>query len=286
MNPSAIFTADWHLRETPPAFRSGENFWGIQWKKVRTISQLQARFNCPVFHAGDLFHHWKASPFLLSMTIKNLPAQFFTVYGNHDLPQHNINLAGKSAIGTLEACEALTVLPGNHFGDKEPQTSIVIEGRKVMVWHVYNSLSKPFWANESTWMAKRMAEAFSDQDVILTGDNHTPFVYSESPTLVVNPGPITRQATDMVSIHPRVYLWYAATNTVEAVKLPLNPLPLDTRNIAENRERNIRMEAFVDKLNKEWEVNVDFQENLKRFYSANKIEPEISQLIQSAIEEE
>jgi len=287
VKPSAILTADWHLRETAPTFRSGENFWGIQWKKVRFVAQLQAEHGCPVIHAGDLFHHWKASPLLLSMAIKRLPKQFYTVYGNHDLPQHNFSLANKSAISTLEASGTVTVLTGNHFGERNPVNSLVFPAynRALMAWHVYNSLSVPDWGTDKMWTAKRMSQAFPQADLILTGDNHQPFVYIGK-NLIVNPGPLTRQSVDLKEIDPRVYLWYAETNTVEPVFLPLCPIPATANDMVMNLARNERMEAFIQQLNTNWNVDVNFEENLRRFYETNSIRSSVVQLIQSAIEGE
>src|SRR5690606_7962245 len=94
-----------------------DDFQASQWKKLRFLKKLQKKHNCPVLHAGDLFHHWKPSPYLLAKTMKNLPKQFRTVYGQHDLPQHNFELRNKSGIYALEAARSLEVLEGCHWGD-------------------------------------------------------------------------------------------------------------------------------------------------------------------------
>ncbi|KKL45777.1 hypothetical protein LCGC14_2352220, partial [marine sediment metagenome] len=111
----AVMTADWHLRDSIPVCRT-DDFWKAQWAKVDFVADLQIVYNCPVFHSGDLFHHWKASPYLLSATLKHLPKNFHTVYGNHDLPQHSIELTERSGVHTLEMADALTILHGAHAG--------------------------------------------------------------------------------------------------------------------------------------------------------------------------
>ena len=98
--PSTILASDFHLREDHPVCRT-DDFWQAQWKKVDFVSELQEKYDCPVLHAGDLFDFWKPSPYLLTETIKHLPNKFFTVYGQHDLPQHNLKLAYKCGINTL-----------------------------------------------------------------------------------------------------------------------------------------------------------------------------------------
>ena len=101
-NPTAILTGDWHLREDSPTCRT-DDFWTTQWEKVDFVSDLQKKYNCQVIHSGDLFNHWKPSPYLLNKTMRHIPKEFYTVYGNHDLPQHNIELADKCGINVLLA---------------------------------------------------------------------------------------------------------------------------------------------------------------------------------------
>ena len=66
------------------------------------FSDLQQKYDCPVYHAGDLFDYWKPSPALLAKTMEHLPKDFYTAYGNHDLPQHNIELAYKKIVNNLD----------------------------------------------------------------------------------------------------------------------------------------------------------------------------------------
>ena len=83
--PSAIFCSDMHLREDVPTCFTGD--WNKeQWEAVMFISNLQTQYQCPVFNAGDLFHHWKPSPNLLTLAMQYLPKQFYSIAGQHDLP--------------------------------------------------------------------------------------------------------------------------------------------------------------------------------------------------------
>ena len=90
-NPNLIITSDWHLRETNPICRLDDFVEETQWKKVNFISDLQKKYGCPVVHAGDLFDKWKPSPELLTKTMQHIPNDFHTIYGQHDLPNHNLH---------------------------------------------------------------------------------------------------------------------------------------------------------------------------------------------------
>jgi len=107
-----------HLNTSKSPICRTDNFIDTLISKMKFISELQKKHNCQVFHAGDLFHHWKPSPELLSIAIEHLPKQFCTVYGNHDLPQHNLELAKKSGIYLLNKAGILHLLDGTHWNQK------------------------------------------------------------------------------------------------------------------------------------------------------------------------
>jgi DNA repair exonuclease SbcCD nuclease subunit len=128
--PSAILTSDWHIREsTPTCYTEGGDFLLDQWNAIMDISELQKKYDCQVLHPGDLFHSWKPSPWLLSMTMLLLPKQFYTVYGQHDLPQHSLKLKKKSGIYTLETAGKINVLKECNFGEIPNKGSLLFPNR-------------------------------------------------------------------------------------------------------------------------------------------------------------
>ena len=156
--PDLICTGDWHLREDTPLCR-GNDFWEAQWRKVDFIANLQKRYKCPVICGGDLFNHWKPSPFLLSEIMKHLPEQFYTIYGNHDLPQHSLDLANKCGINVLMNASKLQVLDDCHWNKEPDKPSIIIhkmnkEIVNVLVWHIFTFQGKTWPGNTASTAAK------------------------------------------------------------------------------------------------------------------------------------
>ncbi len=291
--PSAILTSDWHLREDQPLCRT-DDFWEAQRAKLEFISELQAKYDCPVIHAGDLFHHWKPSPRLLSFAIDHLPKNsggcwdeedcptFQTVYGQHDLPQHNLGLADKSGVATLEKANRLEVLKGIHYGQPPGEFNTWFN-RGVLVWHKMTWVGKSPWPGCTDPSAEELMEEYQ-YSLIITGDNHKSFVVEKDGRLLVNPGSITRQTADQATVKPKVYLWYAKTNTVEPVYLPIKRDVISRAHIEHKAQRDSRIEAFISRLDGEWEAEISFEENLKRFAAKNRIRKSVMQLIQEAIE--
>lgn len=277
--PSAILTADWHLREDTPTAFTG-NFQLEQWGVVTFIANLQQQYNCIVYHAGDLFNNWKPSPWLITMAMRHLPDNFYTIYGNHDLPQHNLELADKCGINVLQEAGKLTVLNGIHWGQTPPENS----SAKMMMWHVMTYQGKKPWPGCTDPMAASLLRKYPQHDLILTGHNHKTFVEEHEGRVLVNPGGITRQASDQIDFKPCVFLWYADTNRVEPVYLPYTEGAISREHIDVIEERDARIDAFISKLNSDWDVSLSFEDNIESFCQANNIREPIKEIIYKALE--
>lgn len=295
--PSAILTADWHIREDVPVCRT-DDFLKAQWEKVDAISDLQKRYDCPVLHAGDVFEtknpvmSWKPSPYLLTKAIKHFPKRLCIVYGNHDLPQHSIEQSEKSGVETLRAAGCLKILDECHW-EKEPDKGSLsfptsTKERKVLIWHVMTYVGKSPWPGCTDLSAKQILEKYPQFDLILTGHNHKTFCYvagtPQKPRLLVNPGSLTRQDADQINHEPCVYLWYAETNTVEKVLLPFNENVISREHIEAPQERKERMKAYIEHMNMDWKAGLSFKDNLEIHFRENKTPKKIKELIWESME--
>jgi len=303
--PTAILTSDWHLRETIPICRT-DNYWKAQWKKVDYISMLQKKYNCPVIHAGDLYDKWKITTYLSKVTMQHLPNQFHTIYGQHDLPSHSIQLSEKCGIDLLQEAGKLTVL--NHknplisgksiiYGlqwsqlfptkleDDAPLICLEDNDKIVLVWHHLTYQQKPF-PGASGGMAAGLLRKYPQFDLIVTGDNHQAFTEEHEGRLLVNPGSLMRMDADQIDFKPRVYLWYADTNTVTPVYLPIEEGVVSRDHIDRVEQRNNRIDAFISKLDGDWKAGTSFEQNLEEFKKKNQVRDKIMDIIYKAIENE
>lgn len=283
--PDLILTSDWHLREDTPACWIGD-FQAEQWSSVTFVASLQEKYDCPVIHAGDLFHHWKPSPWLLAQAINLLPKQFYTVYGQHDLPQHNWDLREKSGLYTLQVAKVLNVLDGYHYG-QEISTDIENDmfGVKMMVWHHLTYVKPPF-PGATGGNALSVLRKYRKFDLIVTGDNHQSFYVEYEGKLLVNPGNLTRQVADQIDFHPRVALWYARDNSITWLNIPIKENVITREHIEVKQERNDRIDAFISKLDGDWVAGMSFEENLEAFFSKNQTRESVKRIIYEAIENE
>ena len=291
--PDAILTADWHIRETNPVCRK-DNFIGeTQWKKIDFVSDLQKKYNCLVFHAGDLFDYWKPSPWLLSETIEHLPKKFYTVYGNHDLPQHNPDLANKCGIYTLDIGKHLTVPNCMGGWGLSPENWIdyglySIKEKTYFIWHTPVYQGKIPYPGCTDPSAAKLLRKYSQYDLIVTGDNHKPFVEQYEGRVLVNPGSLSRQTADQYNHEPRVYLWYADTNSVLPVYIPIEcPCNVISKEHLEHtQERNDRIDAFVSAFNDIEGTSVSFEDNVDLFFKENQVRESVKNITYKSMEDE
>lgn len=284
-NPAAILTGDWHLREDQPVTRI-DDFWEQQWRKVDFISKLQKKYDCDVLHSGDLFTHWKPSPYLLAKTMQHLPNKFYTVYGNHDLPQHNLQLSYKSGIEVLREAGYLTVLEECHWGEEPDKGSLLYSSsskqkdRLILIWHIMTWKGSTPWPGCIDPSAKQIVEKYSEFDLILTGHNHETFVQDN----LVNPGSIMRSSANQIDHEPCIFLWYTETNTIEKIVIPHDKNVISREHLDRVEQKDKRIQAFVNKLNTDWKVDVDFRSNLERFFAENEINRNIENIIWKSLE--
>lgn len=284
--PTLIITSDWHLREDIPVCREDEEFQAAQWGKVQFVKDLQAKYKCPVIHGGDLFNHWKPSPWLLSKTIQHLPDDFYTIYGNHDLPQHALELQDKCGIYNLNQAKKLVILKGVHWGqdaeDYDGERDF-FGGCGMLVYHTMTYQGQPPWPGCTDPKASKLLRKYPEYDLIVSGHNHQAFTETHKERLLVNPGSLMRQDADQIDFKPRVYLYYADSNTVEPVFLPIEAGVVSREHLEKKNERDDRIGAFISKLNDDWSASLDFRGNLEEFFQVNKIKKPIKKIIHKSL---
>jgi len=293
--PDAILTADWHIREDQPVCRT-DVFWDTQWKKIDFIASLQRQYQCPIIHAGDLFDHWKPSPMLLSKTMQHIPDDFYTIYGNHDLPQHNLELAYKTGIHVLERAGFLRVIKesenfdkfcmyGAHWLQEVPVTALESQYSKIptiLVWHTMTWQGKEPWHGCADPASKQLLKKHSEYNLILTGHNHKTFIETHEGRVLLNPGSIFRANADQDEHQPCVWLWYTDSNTVEPVYIPTTDC-ISRTHLEVKQERDNRIEAFINTLNTDWTPELSFEQNMEVFRKANNVPEEVMQLVYESI---
>ena len=156
--------------------------------------------------------------------------------------------------------------------------------KSIALCHTLAYEKKPWPDAPASGNAKAIMKKLKGFDLVVTGDNHQPFVAKHGNQLLVNPGSIMRMSANQIDHRPRVYLWYAETNEVEAVYLPVEDGVISTGHLQAQEKKDRRMEAFVSRLDSDYEVSLSFEDNLKAYFASNKTRERIMELVWESVE--
>ncbi len=222
----AILCADVHLSLKPPRVRREESDWFRAMKKpLDDLAQLSSVYNAPILCAGDVFNHWHAEPELINFALKFFP-EMYAIPGQHDLPNHNINLIEKSAFWTLVLADRIIpvitkepvmakngiILHGFPFGIKLKHLKI-----KVKKKHHIAMVHDFFWrkghthpkASRNSHMSKFKKRVLG-YDAVVFGDNHKGFKAKLNGVPIWNCGSLMRRKLDEKQYQPRIGLLCAS----------------------------------------------------------------------------
>lgn len=258
-----VLTADWHLREDVPSCRleTEEEFQEEQLRKLTFMCDVSRDNEAPILCAGDVTHRWKiASHEFMSRVIGVLRrACVYCIPGNHDLPCHSPALYSKSALHELETAGAVTLVSpedefvmgdvvlvpawwGTGLGEISQRTRLA-EDFHVLLWHapVYKDDNPYKFAGTTCYEAKRVLKKLRQFDLILTGDNHIPFIHTRKGRVLVNPGSLMRSDIRQRDYVPHVVLYDTVTRDLQRIPIPLAPADKCMQAASVKQERT----AFV-----------------------------------------
>lgn len=298
--PSAILMADLHIRPDTPECRT-DDFLVTQEKKLKFIVDISKKYKCPVLIAGDIGNKPQWPNWLLRWfvwMIKDI--QIIAIPGQHDLPDHRLKEVDRSAQGVLSITDIIDLRteirinlihdfvlisfpyskPIKHLKQieikKEDLTLYKSLSRpKVAITHQMVIENKPLWPGQDAPKGHQLLKKYPKYDLILSGDNHNPFVSKYKGRLLVNPGSIMRITADQINHKPRVYLWYAKTNKVELVYLPIQKGVVSREHIKNEEEIDERTTIYIKRIKADYEIGFSFEGNLERRIESNKVEKEV-----------
>ena len=290
MNPDALLTADWHIRADTPQCRT-DDFITAMWNKVTYIINLANKYDIPILLAGDLGQRSQWPNWLIEKFMRAAyHSQIIAIPGQHDLPEHNLKLQPKSAFGVLRRSKYINddiIGVDQNFGLALFPYGVKIKNLKsktVAMTHQMVIQDKPEWPGQVASSGKSLLKKFPDYKLILSGDNHKPFIVEYEGRLLVNPGSMMRTTADQINHEPRVYLWYAKENAVEVVYLPIEQGVIDRSHIDTKKEKDARIEAYTARLSERYEIGLSFEANLEEHFKTNRTRKPVKERIWEACE--
>lgn len=289
-----IFCSDIHIRSTVPRARK-DDFIAAMEKKLRFILDL-AQKSPPLITAGDMLDKARSDQELEQWTIRlfrEYGVEIITVPGQHELPEHSMVQYNRSSLAVLEAAGVVRVLTKDRFPVLLSEGGWAIWGcawrevpdeamkhpiadHNMLIWHhmVVNDL---LWPTQEIVQPGRLLREYPWYDMILTGDNHSTVLdatrmdgYGKVRRLI-NPGSMMRQTAAQVDHRPCVFRYEGNHLAPEQIFLPIEQDVLDLTQLQEEKARDSRIEAFVERLDTWVELGLDFEANLKSHLEVNPV---------------
>lgn len=293
--PTAIITSDIGLQEGQPICRL-DDYWAAQGYKLAWLKALQEEYDIPILDAGDLFEHWKPSPYLLKWALENLPNGIITIPGNHDLPAHNLDLYEKSGLAVLEAAGKIQVLMNDPLYDHDEHIEIYpfpwgaelksIENtppyKKVALVHTMTYIGRSYPGCKDPG-ALQLLKKMQGYDLIIVGHNHQHFMVNYNGRKLISPGSLTRTTADQINYEPCVFLWYADTNQIEAIPVPIKKDVISREHIDAVERKDERIDSFVSRLSDDMEIGLSFEQNLENYFGSHRTRQGVKDIVWGTI---
>lgn len=287
----AVLCSDLHIRADVPECRT-DDFLQAQEKKLKFIFDLCREYDCPLYIGGDIGHRSQWPNWLLEKFISIASGiQVYACLGQHDLPSHSTDLISKSAVGVLSAAGIIDISEDYceirifHYGQKI-KNSGPHAFPYIALSHQLIIQDKEDWPGQEAVKGISLLKKHPVYKLILTGDNHKPFVIRYDGRLLVNPGSMMRTTADQIDHKPRVYLWNQEQNDVIPIYLPIEEDVIDRSHIdikKHNDDIAKRIEAFIEKMKSNDDFDISFEDNLKVFFRKNRVRKAVKEKIEEMI---
>jgi DNA repair exonuclease SbcCD nuclease subunit len=292
--------SDIHLRDDEPKCRKQcpDTYYKNQLRKFDFILKTASDNGAIIVCGGDVFHKWCCAPALLSDVIslikkyKNVP--FYTIAGQHDLPFHRLDDIKLSSLYVLHASECLKLrCGGNEVLEKNVMFSYFSFGvdcefpfteRKadvhIAVVHTY------LWKNKcyNTASPDTQIEAYMKQknrqmfDLIISGDNHSSFVYKYKNGVVLNSGAMMRMRIDEENRQPKMFLYDTNSLSYKTMPFPIitEVFTQDDKVIESGKEDSVFVESMDD-------YEGDFRNTVSKAIKQANLASEVRSIVMEAL---
>jgi len=279
--------ADIHLRADNPRCRKNTNWMDVQRRALQKVATEAIAHKCPIAIVGDIFNTPVVSEEVLNLFLEFagwLSDDLFFIAGNHDLPNHSMEMANKSSIGVLFKVAELNnskIKPiRNYMNEVSWQNfgnEIENPGKDILFIHrlIFKSpRDMPPNANGTT--AQELLDEFPEYKYICVGDCHKPFCYkSKDNRYVINSGHLTIQKIDEIE-QPIGYYVDTDNEYVEEIEIGDDAELVSDEYAKKEEEREDNIEAFMELLQSHEDVTLSFVDNIETALEKNKDSLDIS----------
>lgn len=279
---SGIITSDWHLvKKVPPArIETEEEWYHKQQACIDQVVDKMLETGLPIYHCGDIYD--KSQPYygIVSLLQKSFsgidPELFQRIAGNHDLPYNSfVNVTNSGWYNSFGVSMTTEQRGACHFG-----TSPRSKKAKIIFTHQLSfkdEKSKPPFVEAKT--AAELLEEFPNAQWIFVGDNHQRWHYESKGRHVLSPGTFLRHSANEENYDVGFYEVHTHRNEVIFHPIEDNAV-MDTTYLKVGKERDERIDAFLEVIESKSKVSLSFIENLNKKLMNKKISKPVKDMVQ------
>jgi Calcineurin-like phosphoesterase len=300
----AILCADLHLTLKRPACRADDEDWmDVQAGYLRQLKDLAGKL--PVLCAGDIFDRWNASPELINFALKHLPDGMICVPGQHDLPNHRLDLMHRSGYGVLVQSKKIRDVSGSilvpagvdmavyGFGwNEEIEPLPPNDGKRAGVSNIIVHVAlvhRYIWTADKCYPGAPAAsnitglkKVLQGYDVAVFGDNHKGFLAQVGGCRVLNCGGFIRRKSDEIDYEPKIGILHS-DGSVMVGRLGVSQDKFHPQ-AKEREETPVNMKEFIDSLEGLGEQGLDFRAAVRQHLQSGDLKKSVRKLIEEIME--
>jgi len=285
-----LLVGDLHLTGRTPISRT-DDFPETQYKKMNQIVDI-AGGDKYILQAGDFFDSYSPSFRVINRYIQllNSPSLYcFCVMGQHDLYLWSLTGIERTALSILESSNCVDIIRDCYTLDRDHVCKIygcswgqeipkIRDANKFNILVIHKNIGdKPLFHGHDLEHPRRFLNKYGF-DLILCGDYHFPFEYSNENRLIINTGTISRKSITEKDIKPSVVLYDTETRKHEWIELKHDSNPFVNREREHKVEGTLDMSDFFFQINSESDITkISFRDNVMRALEAKEVKKEVKE---------
>lgn len=272
-----LITSDWHLRSTVPSCidATPTEWMDIQRSALAKIIEIAVEHGVKgIYQCGDIFHSEVATSFECIQMVQDFAEScelkgidFFILAGNHDEKYHSTSNICRSAIGILFKSKYIKDMSDMDFSEIKGCNFDIEDYGDVenIAKHVLciPEEQKPDFVECET--PQTLLKKFPSAKRIFLGDYHRKFAYTENGRFVINPGCLTKQASDFEDYETGVFVFDFDIDDVKWC--PVNIPQKFVKNAIKKSDKTV--DDFINGIKKE-SITLDFISTLKKESESQK----------------
>lgn len=220
-----ICAADVHIRTSVPrSLRRNFDVLGYSFSQLLSIMSIANSYGIKdVLIAGDLFHKPDALTFLDLMRLyylfKSSGLNWYVIPGNHDVLNYNFDDYTDTNIGVLLFFGSVR-LPNLFSWWSCNRKGEFYDEANILALHEFIS-PEPLPVDPGLYsLADDILNKYPEYNLIISGDNHMPFVHKKGSQTLINCGSLTKFAINQYYYNPAIWLINQDTGEYMKKKLP------------------------------------------------------------------